>query len=257
MSPWLQRWGQPAHARVRIFCFPHAGGAASAFRLWPQALPGDFEVIAAQLPGRGNRWKEPALTSIPAMVEALLPAMLPQMGVPFAFFGHSMGSMVAHALAVELARRGGPLPAHLFVSSRRPPRVPAREAPLHPLSDEAFVAETMRRYGGIPPEVLAEPEVMALLLPSLRADMQALETYQPGPGQPLPFPVSAFGGSEDRLTPSGDLEAWRGETRSAFSARLFPGGHFYLEPARDALLAEVAASLAPSLVAGTARETGT
>ena len=248
MSPWLQRWGQPAHPKARVFCFPHAGGAAAAFRLWPQGLPQDLEVLAVQLPGRGNRWKELAVGSIPAIVEALLPAMLPHMNMPFAFFGHSMGSMVAYALACELVRRGGPLPAHLFVSARRPPRVTDALPPVHALPDDEFVAEVNRRYSAIPPEVAREAELMALLLPSLRADLRALETFEAPAATPLPFPVSAFGGTDDRCTPAFHLEAWREETRAAFRMRLFAGGHFYVDSRRDEVLAEVSAALGPVLI---------
>jgi len=243
LSPWLQRWGQSGAVRTRLFCFPHAGGAAAAFRLWPAGLPNDVDVVAVQLPGRGNRWKEPALGSIPAILDELVPAMLPQMDVPFAFFGHSMGSIVAYAAASELVRRGAPLPEHLFVSARRPPRMPGPDTPMHALSDEAFVAEMMRRYGGIPAEVLAEPDLMALLLPSLRADMRALETYAPEASAPLPFPVTAFGGTEDLRAPLAHLEAWRGETSGEFRVRTFPGGHFYLEARRAELLHDVAGAL--------------
>lgn len=248
LSPWLQRWGTTGHARARLFCFPHAGGTAAAFRLWPQDLPQDLEILAAQLPGRGNRWKEPAIASIPGLVEQLLPAMLPLMNVPFAFFGHSMGSMVGYALACELVKRGGPLPTHLFVSARRPPRVTDALAPVHKLPDDQFVAEVNRRYSAIPPEVAREAELMALLLPSLRADLGALETYEAPQVAPLPLGLSAFGGTDDRCTPSFHLEAWREETRGPFRMRLFPGGHFYLDARRAEVLSEVAGTLAPMLV---------
>jgi medium-chain acyl-[acyl-carrier-protein] hydrolase len=244
---WLQILAPGRPARARLFCFPHAGGSAAAFRLWPQRLPQELEVCAVQLPGRGGRLREPALESIPAMVEALIPALLPKMDLPFAIFGHSMGSSVAYALAQELAARGGPLPGHLFVSARRPPRMADTEPPMHVLPDNEFVAEMNRRYAAIPAEVLAEADLMAMLLPSLRADMLALETYRPGSTPALACPVTAFGGTDDSRAPAAHLEAWRDETRSAFRVRQFSGGHFYLDTRRDELLADVAATLAPAL----------
>lgn len=254
---WLQRFSPNPQATARLFCFAHAGGGAAAFRLWHPGLPRHVEVCAIQLPGRANRIREAPLRSIPAIVEALLPSILPQLDRPYALFGHSMGSMVAFALAHELVRRGAPAPAHLFVSGRRGPTRPDPEPPLHVLSDADFVAELLRRYGGIPAEVLAEPELMQLLLPSLRADIHALETYRPGVPSPLPCPVTAYGGADDGLNPPDQLEAWRNETRAAFRYRTFPGGHFYLEGQRDALLRELTASLAP-FEAGIARqESGT
>ena len=178
------------------------------------------------------------------MIDALAPALAPLLDRPFVVFGHSMGSMLAYAWTHHLAQRGGPLPAHLFVSGRRPPRMPDPKPPLHTLSDEGFVAEIMRRYGGIPPEVLREPELMSMLLPCLRADILALETYHPGPAAPLPCPVTALGGADDALAPLAHLEAWRDETRAAFHVRQLPGGHFYLDGARDDVLREIMTAVA-------------
>ena len=258
MSPWLQRWGQPGDSATRLFCFPNAGGAAALFRLWPQGLPRDVELLAIQLPGRGNRWKEPAIPDIARIVEALMPALEPCLDRPFAFFGHSMGSMVAYAVIQSLIERGAPLPFHLFVSSRRSPGVAnPSDTPLHVLPEDAFVAEMRRRYGGIPDEVLAEPELMALLLPALRADIQALETYVVSRSAPLPFPVTAYGGADDALNPRAHLEAWRDETESDFRVRMFPGGHFYLDARRDEVVADVSATLAGDQARRAAQETGT
>lgn len=241
---WLQRFQPRPQADVRLFCFPHAGGAAAAYRPWSLALPAHVDVVAVQPPGRGGRFRETPLDSIPALVEALLPAIETQLDRPFAFFGHSMGATFAHAVADALRARGGPQPFHLFVSARRPPWMPDPRAPMHRLSDDDFVAEMNRRYGGIPPEVLAEKDLLALLLPCVRADIRALETWQPAPGTPLDVPVSAFGGLGDALVPLAQLEAWREATRAGFALRQFPGGHFYLEGARGALFDELLAAIA-------------
>lgn len=253
---WLHRFSPNPQAVGRLFCFAHAGGGAAAYRLWHHGIPRHVEVCAVQLPGRANRIREACLRSIPSIVEALLPSVFAQTDRPYALFGHSMGSMVAYALAHELVRRGAPAPAHLFVSGRRGPGCPSPEPPLHVLSDAEFVAELLRRYGGIPAEVLAEPELMELLLPSLRADIHALETYRPFVPAPLPCPVTAYGGIEDRLNPPEQLEGWRDETRGAFRARTFAGGHFYLEARREELLADIAETLRPWAVASCPSEAG-
>lgn len=242
---WLLRSTPRPLARARLFCFSHAGGGASAFRLWASALPQQLEVCAVQLPGRENRLREPPLASVAAIVDALVPALAPHLDLPFAFFGHSMGAVLAAEVTRALLASAGRLPRHLLVSGRRPPHVPGPETPLHVLPDPEFIAEIRHRYGGMPPEIVEDRELLALLLPSLRADVRALETHRPPARPALPCPVSVFGGSEDRLTPRAHLDAWRGETTGAFRVRVFAGGHFYLDACRAELLADIAATLAP------------
>jgi len=253
-AAWLFQPVSRPRARARLYCFSHAGGGASAYRLWPAGLPADLDVAAVQLPGREGRLREPPIASIPAIVEGLLPALRAHADRPFAFFGHSMGAVVASELARALDGSGGPRPLHLFLSGRRPPHVPDPETPLHVLPDPTFVEELVRRYGGIPAEILQHADLMELLLPTIRADIRALETFRPGPRAPLPVPISAFGGADDRRTPRPHLEAWGGVTSAAFRVRVFPGAHFYLEACRDALLADLAACLAPALAAPSASE---
>jgi medium-chain acyl-[acyl-carrier-protein] hydrolase len=170
---------------------------------------------------------------------------------PFALFGHSFGALVAFEVARELRRRGGPEPAHLFISARRGPRRPDPVPPLHGLSDDRFLAEVRSRYGGIPDAVLEEPELLALLLPTLRADLQAVETYTSEPDTPLEVPMTAFGGLNDPWASLEDLEAWADETRGRFHITRFPGGHFYLNESEAALLEALETQLGPE-VASTA-----
>ena len=255
-SLWLQRFAPRPHARARLFCFHHAGVGAAVYRLWPAALPAELELCAIQLPGRANRLREPALTSMAALVDALVPVLRPHLDLPFAFFGHSMGAVLAGEVARALHGGRGPAPRHLFVSGRRPAHWPNPDPLLHPLPDAEFVAEIQRRYGGIPPEVAQHEELLALLLPCLRADITVLETHAPAAARPpLVCPVSAFGGSDDPLTPREHLDAWRGETTGAFRVREFAGDHFYLAAERQALLADLAQALAPLLAGAPAWET--
>lgn len=247
-SSWIQRYHSQPEAGVRLFCFHHAGVGAAAYRHW-RMTPGDsIEVCAIELPGRGARLREPPIADIPALVAAILPALEPWIDRPYAMFGHSMGGVLAAevARAFESARRG---PSHLMVSARRPAHVPDTQQSLHTLPDRAFVEEIGRRYGGIPPQILADAEVLALLLPALRADVRALELFMPCRRPPLSCPITVFGGLEDRTTSLEQLEAWRTETTGAFDLKLFAGDHFYVESHRDELLREVARALRPLTVA--------
>ena len=245
---WLvRRPGQEAATRARLFCFPYAGVGASAYRLWASGLPADLEVCAVQLPGRESRLREPAWRRIDSIVAALLLQLRPYLDVPFAFFGHSMGAVVASELAAELARAGGPAPQHLFVSARRAPHLPDRDAPLSGLDDAEFVAEINRRYGGIPEDVLRDREILELLLPCLRSDIEALERYQPEAAPQIGCPLVVFGGTEDGRATRADLEAWTTVATGGFRLRMFAGGHFFINTRRAEVLAEITATLAPLL----------
>lgn len=233
--------------KFRLFCFPPAGLGGVVFRSWAAKLPAGVELCAVQLPGRTLRLSEPGMTSIPRLAEAITDAIADLPELPFALFGHSMGAVLASEVARSLVARSLLLPSYLIVSGRRPPQVPDTRAPISGLSDDAFVAEINRRYGGIPSEILANPDVLALLLPGLRADMIALEAFRPGPRPPFPIPISAFGGDADLMTPIEHLDEWKSETLGAFSTRVFQGGHFYLDTQREPVVGEIARLIAPFL----------
>lgn len=246
-DPWFYRPTASRAASARLFCFPHAGVGASVYRKWATGLPAEFELCAVQLPGRTSRFSEKPIDSIPVLVNGIVEAITPFLDTPFAFFGHSMGAILAAEVARELAAKGAEPPGHLIVSARRPPHMADPQTPMRHLSDTEFVSEVTRRYGGIPPEILAEKEVLTMLLPALRADITALETYRPPRRKPLPCPISVFGGVDDLLAPRAHLDAWREETSSDFEVTVFPGGHFYLESERSAVLAKVSEILVRTL----------
>ena len=192
-------------AALRVICFPYAGGRVTSFRPWAVALPGWIDVWGVQLPGHDGRLLEPPISSVRAIVDAVVPALLAELDRPYALFGHSMGALVAFEVARALQARGAPPAAHLLVSGRRAPHLPAHEADIHDLDNEAFVAEMGHRYGGIPAELLRHPDVMDLLLPVLRADMTAIETHVHTPGEPLICPISVFGGDTDPYASPAEL----------------------------------------------------
>ncbi len=240
---WLLRFVPRPGCDVRLFCFHHAGVGAAGYRPWALALPERIEVCAVELPGRGNRLREAPLKSVDEIVARLLPRLEPELDRPFVFFGHSMGAVLAYETALALRARGRALPEHLFVSGRRPPHLPDPLSPLAGLPDDAFVAAINRRYGGIPSALLQHADVMALLLPALRADIHALEAHRPAQARaPLPCPITALGGEADAATPAEHLDAWRPLTAAAFTTRRYPGDHFYLDARRADVLAEVSAA---------------
>jgi surfactin synthase thioesterase subunit len=252
MRPAVIRFAQRPDATVRLLCIPHAGGGAAAYRLWSRELPPHIDVLIAQFPGRESRFAQPALASIDALVADVLPALLAEPGLPLAIFGHSMGALVAFELAHAL-QHTPTAPLHLFVSGSRAPGLRDDGLPmLHTMTDDALVAEIERRYGGIPAAVRAEPELMAMLLPALRADITALEGYERRDRAPLSCPITAFAGTSDPRARPFEVEAWRRETTSRFAAKAFEGDHFFIGPRRDAVLAEIAAALHDQLQRGAA-----
>jgi medium-chain acyl-[acyl-carrier-protein] hydrolase len=242
MNPWLPFRRPRPGARLRLFCFPHAGGGASAFRDWSGELPPDVEVCPVQYPGRETRFKEPLCSSLAALADALASALRPEWDKPFAFFGHSMGALVAWELARVLARRKAPPPSRLIVSGRGAPHLPPAGPPAHALPEPDLVA-VLRHYSGRAEELLANRDLLQLFLPVLRADLAVAETPRPEPPDPLPVPLAAVGGLADADNPWHRLDAWRSHTQGPFRLWMLPGGHFYLEPGRRDLLRLLAAEL--------------
>ena len=245
MGSWVECYEPRDAAPLRLFCFPPVGAGASMFR--SLSLNGSgVEVAAIQPPGRETRLWESPIDRVPALVKELAQE-LPR-DKPFAFFGHSLGAIVAFELARELRRRGKEGPLHLFAAAcGAPARIPVPDPPRHLWPDERLLAE-IGRFGGTPPEVLAEPELVRLILPVLRADFALVETYKYEREEPLRCGISAYGGAEDRDVSQDDLSWWRAETRAPFQLRIFPGGHFFVQSARQAVAREVEATLAASVV---------
>ncbi|HEV7374817.1 MAG TPA: alpha/beta fold hydrolase [Pyrinomonadaceae bacterium] len=241
-SRWISRLRPQPQSRLRLFCFPYAGGGAPIYHSWPNELPPTVEVCAIQLPGRGPRMMEKPFRRMPALVSALTDALLPLFDKPFAFFGHSMGAWIGFELARRLQSKHRVEPQHLFVSGAGAPHVPSRELPLHALPEAEF-REVLGGLNGTPKELLESDELMQLMLPILRADFAVCETYTYRNGSILNCPITAFGGLQDRRLYRSDIKAWRAETNSSFSMHMFPGNHFFLHTAAPLLLPMLNAEL--------------
>ncbi len=241
-SRWFRRFVAPSATR-RVFCIPYAGGSARIYRNWHDWLAPDVEVVAVEPPGRGVHLREEPLDDADALVESLLVAVEPLLDVPFAFFGHSMGALVAFELSRRLVERGRTPPVHLFVSAMRAPHLEPREPVLSVLSDEEFLA-AIRALEGTLPEVLEDRELLSIVLPVLRADFRLSETYRCRGIVPLPLPITVFGGLQDERIFRADLEAWQRHTAQRCLIRLLPGNHFFIHEYEHLIAASVLASLA-------------
>jgi medium-chain acyl-[acyl-carrier-protein] hydrolase len=233
-------------AKLRLLCFPFAGGGASVFSSWPRALPPEVEVCAAQMPGREGRLGEPAMRTWDGLVDRLVAAFEPWMDRPFVLFGYSLGAALAFEFACYLRRRRRPGLVHLVVCARRAPHVPREDPPTYHLPDAEFI-EALRRISGTPEEVLQNPELREILFPLLRADFALSETYVYQEQAPLAVPISVYGGVGDELVAETYLDAWRVHTTGTFRRCMFPGTHFFLTENRSAVLAELTRELRHSL----------
>lgn len=240
-SPWVTSPKPRPNPSLRLFCLPFSGAGASSFLPWSADLPETIEVCPIQLPGRETRMREAPFQRLTPLVKALATEITPWLDMPFAFFGHSLGALIAHELTRELRRQNRPGPLHLFASGRRAPHLVDPD-PLHRLPDPAFIAR-LRRMEGTPEAILREPELLALFLPILRADLAVNEAEAHVPEAPLDCPITAYGGLTDERVPRDGLEAWRQHTTGPFSIEMFPGGHFFLKSARVDLLRSIARSL--------------
>ncbi|UGQ12381.1 alpha/beta fold hydrolase [Yinghuangia sp. ASG 101] len=237
----LRCWSPRPEARIRLICLPHAGGGASAFRAWDPLMPTGTELHVAQYPGREDRYGEPLITDMDTLVAHLADAVAPLTDRAYALFGHSMGSAVAWELAHALIDRRLPPPQRLFVSGRRAPdRAPTGDVHLR---DDAGLGDELGRLGGTPGELLADPDVRAAVLRQVRGDYRLIETYRPPARAPLPCPVDLFTGDRDPEVGPEDLAGWAESTTHRARVRVFPGGHFYLVPARREVVAALAGAL--------------
>lgn len=243
-TSWIITPKPDRRAKLRLFCFHYAGGGASIYRTWPTDLPSTIEVCAVQLPGRERRLNEPAFTTLAPMLDQLVEVILPSLDMPYAFFGHSLGALVAFELTRMLSVRYSLLPVHLLVSGRGAPQMPDMVPPIHHLPDDGFI-DGLRRLDGTPEEVLQIPELMELLLPTLRADFAVSETYIYTPDKPLDCPISAFGGQDDQFAAYPELAGWKQQTNRAFNLHMFPGNHFFLHSSRVEVIRTVARDLDP------------
>lgn len=234
-NTWLASNRLNPQARLRLFCFPYAGGGTAIYRSWAASLPAEVEVCAVQLPGRGARLREPLVTSLRSLVRQAAREMLPLFDRPFTFFGHSMGAITSFEMAHHLRDEYGLCASQLFVSGRSEPRLQSAARPIHPLPEAEFMEE-LRRLNGTPREALENAELMQMMLPVLRADFSVCETYSYTPGLPLDCPITAFGGMQDPDISRERLEGWGAHTQAAFVLRMLPGDHFFIHTAQPTML---------------------
>jgi medium-chain acyl-[acyl-carrier-protein] hydrolase len=243
-TEWLSCPQPDPSARLRLFLLPYAGGASAMFRRWLPDLPPGVEAWLVHLPGREKRFRQPPIDGMGPLVAALTGALAPLVDMPFAFFGHSMGAMIAYEVARELRRRGQPSLSHLFVSGRGAPEQASGVGRLYALPNEELM-DQLRRLDGTPRAVLENQDLIGLFLPLLRADFAVVDTYAWTPEPPLACPITAFGGTDDPAWTADKVELWRHHTSGPFKLHILSGNHFFLHTAQAQLLQLIGEGLAP------------
>lgn len=216
---------QPA---MRLFCFPYAGGSSTdpVFRQWAHAMPDDVEVAVLEMPGRSRRMAEPFENSLPRLVERLVPVLANYADLPFVFFGHSLGAIIAYELARALAAAGLPVPTLLVVSAKQAPHLPYRHR-LYDLPRDEFIG-ALRRLNGTRDEILQNEELLDIVIAVLRNDLEMAFNYR-FEGAPLrTVPIVACAGQEDPHVEIDSILAWK-QHADQFDASVYPGGHFYIQ----------------------------
>ncbi|MFF3246807.1 thioesterase II family protein [Streptomyces sp. NPDC002870] len=243
-SQWFRRFGDPGPDGPRLICFPHAGGAASSYAgLWRLLSP-HLDVLMVQYPGRQDRRRETPERDITALAGRIAEHLMAGADRPYAFFGHSMGAVVAYETARALRERDAAAPLRLILSGRS---APGPRPDRHDMLDgDQSILAAVRALGGTDSAVLDDPELVAMALPALRADYGALASYGWQPGPPLNSPISVFVGDADPVVPIATVAGWGEHTSLDCEVRVFPGGHFYLGEQLD----EVAEAIVDRMSAG-------
>tara|TARA_B110000305_G_scaffold235834_1_gene296187 strand:- start:2295 stop:3059 length:765 start_codon:yes stop_codon:yes gene_type:complete len=218
--------------RLRLVCFAHAGAGASTYHPWaaPLAASG-IEVRSVQYPGRESRWGEPLLVSVDTMAEQALARWSELAGdddVPVVVYGHSMGVLIAYEMARRLSPGMKPV-RHLVLGGRNPPHIPSLYPPIHHLPDDVFIRKVAERYQNLPAEILADPDMLALIIPVLKADFEMVDTYRitTPESPPLEIPLTIVQGTDDPFTQSERLSDWARYTHATCGVRRLAGGHFF------------------------------
>lgn len=222
---WVRRLHPSSAAVARLVCFPHAGGAASFFYPVSAAMPPSVEVLALQYPGRQDRRAEKLLSTIGEFSDHVVGALQPWTDLPLVFFGHSMGATIAFEVARALEGSGIRL-GGLFVSGRRAPSR-YRDEQVHLRPDDGIVAELME-LNGTGTDLLGDKEILEMILPAVRSDYRAIETYRYQPGRDVSCPIIAAVGDSDPKATLDEVRDWQTHSTGSFELRVFPGGHFYL-----------------------------
>jgi medium-chain acyl-[acyl-carrier-protein] hydrolase len=247
LSPhWLVK-SSCARPVLRLFCFAYAGGNSSIYLDWQRSIHPGIEICPVQLPGRGARYHEAPYAAWSPLMADLSRLIARHSEVPFAFFGHSLGALIAFELARHCRMQRVAMPRHIIVSGctaphlRRPPRR------LYELDDDGLIA-AMAEHNGTPRQLLGNRELMELVLPVIRADFRLGDAYSFVPDFPLAVPLTVMAGRADPYTSPAEIAQWARHSVAAVETRWFDGDHFFINDDSADMVSALNEALIPILV---------
>jgi len=243
---WLVVVGPRAAPRIRLFCFPFAGGGSAVYRSWVQSVDPSIEVIAIEPPGRLSRINEQPISDIDEFVDKVVSEMHNMLDRPFAFFGHCLGGLTMYETARRLIHSTQFRPCHLFASGARPPDQIADEGPfeerltddlmnlaefrinLPPFAqpDDVF-AKIIRHFNiSATEQLLEDPELRQIMLPVIRAEFKMASDYEYVSEQPWEIPITCFAARGDPYVSRRHALGWGRFTNSRLQVHIREGAHF-------------------------------
>lgn len=211
---------------VNLFCIPFAGGNRYSFQQLEKVVGNTLNMITLEYPGRGSRYGEPLLKRLNDLCDDLFNQVAGRLQSPYAIYGHSMGGLLTYLLTQRIRNEQLPLPIHLFISGSRAPSM-RRDMPDYHKQPRPEFIKSLRSLGGTTDEILNNSDILELYEPILRADFEAVETYEYESCDPFNIPLTVFNGLSDRISRE-QAEAWQRETTFPIVLREFPGDHFFI-----------------------------
>ncbi len=233
--PWILTPVPRPEAQLRLFCLPPAGADARAFEGWGEHFPTNIEVNLIDAPQQQERLAD--------LFAELIPALLPRLDRPFAFYGHSVGGLIAFELARELRQKHGREPVHLFIGAQHPPQRPfpyPSHKDLATPAGLAFIGANFPVGANFATDERQQAQ-LARIIQALKPGMLIQDdNYVFKAGAPLSCPITVFGGTQDPVIKPKDLQLWQAHTSSEFSLEMLAGGHLFLREQRSELARQIA-----------------
>ncbi len=211
--------------KIKLFCLPFAGGTKYSYSGFQKVAPPHLELIPLDLPGRGKRLMEACLTNVADMVTDVMPTIRSHADQPYALYGHSLGSLLAYLITLQMQKEKLPMPMRLILTGRGGASVKRKDAPKYLLPRSEFI-QSLREMGGMS-DVLESDELMEFFEPILRADLQAAETYVYEAAKPFDVPITVMIGDGEEISQE-EAMAWQQESTLPIDLRILPGNHFFI-----------------------------